>query len=81
MRLTRVPERRNDQGGPILLIAVVAIVIIAAIITPTPDPFTQMSVAIPLYALYEIGVVLARVAAPEDEDSPEDSVSTETGAR
>ena len=47
--------------------AVVAIVIFAAIITPTPDPFTQLSVAIPVYALYEIGVVLARVAAPEDE--------------
>ncbi len=47
--------------------AVVAIVIFAAIITPTPDPFTQLSVAVPVYALYEIGVVLARVAAPEDD--------------
>ena len=48
--------------------AIVAIAIIAAIITPTPDPFTQLSVGIPLYALFEIGVVLARVAAPEDEE-------------
>ena len=47
--------------------AIVAIVILAAVITPTPDPFTQLSVAVPVYALYEIGVVLARVAAPEDD--------------
>lgn len=55
--------------------AVVGIVIFAAIITPTPDPFTQLSVAIPVYALYEIGVVLARVAAPEEdpEETADDS--------
>ncbi len=63
--------------------AIVAIVVIAAIITPTPDPFTQMSVAIPLYALYEIGVVLARVAAPEDqgEAAQADAASPEPAAR
>lgn len=52
--------------------AIVAIVIMAAVITPTPDPFTQLSVAVPVYALYEIGVVLARVAAPEDEPEEAD---------
>jgi sec-independent protein translocase protein TatC len=51
--------------------AVVVIAVVAAIITPTPDPFTQLSVGIPLYALYEIGVVLARVAAPEEETAEE----------
>lgn len=49
--------------------AIVVIVIAAAVITPTPDPFTQLSVAIPMYALYEIGVVLARVAAPDEEEA------------
>jgi sec-independent protein translocase protein TatC len=34
---------------------------IAAIITPTPDPFNQTLVAIPLYLLYEIGVLFARI--------------------
>ncbi len=42
--------------------AVVVIVILAAVITPTPDPFTQMAVAIPMYALYELGVLLAGMA-------------------
>jgi len=41
-----------------LLIAAVA----AAIITPTPDPGTQMLVAVPLYFLYEIGILLSRIA-------------------
>jgi sec-independent protein translocase protein TatC len=34
--------------------------IAAAIITPTPDPFNMMMVAIPTYALYELGILLSR---------------------
>ena len=40
--------------------SIVAILIIAAVITPTPDPVTQLMVAIPLYILYEISVLIAR---------------------
>jgi sec-independent protein translocase protein TatC len=40
--------------------SIVAILIIAAVITPTPDPVTQIMVAIPLYILYEISVVIAK---------------------
>lgn len=40
--------------------SIVAILIIAAIVTPTPDPVTQLMVAIPLYILYEISVLIAR---------------------
>ena len=42
--------------------AVLAVFIIAAIITPTPDPFNQTLVAVPLYLLYELGLFLARWA-------------------
>lgn len=38
--------------------AVVLIVILAAVITPTGDPFTLMVVAIPLYLLYEMSIKL-----------------------
>jgi sec-independent protein translocase protein TatC len=34
----------------------------AAIITPTPDPFNQTLVGVPLYLLFEIGLLLARWA-------------------
>ncbi|OAM90671.1 twin-arginine translocase subunit TatC [Termitidicoccus mucosus] len=36
--------------------AIVVIFIVAAIITPTPDPFTQTIFAAPLYALFEIAI-------------------------
>ena len=36
--------------------------ILAAIITPTFDPLNQASVAVPLLVLYELGVLLARLA-------------------
>mgnify|MGYP000980537151 CR=1 FL=1 len=36
--------------------------IIAAVVTPTPDPVNMMIVMIPLYLLYEVGVILARFA-------------------
>ncbi|HJO07754.1 MAG TPA: twin-arginine translocase subunit TatC [Chloroflexota bacterium] len=62
--------------------AIVVIVIIAAVITPTPDPFTQMTVAIPMYLLYELGVLLSRLAVPsreEDLDSDPDLDSSDAG--
>lgn len=39
----------------------------AAIITPTPDPFNMMLVAVPMYFLYEFGTFLTRFARPERE--------------
>ena len=36
--------------------------IIAAFLTPTPDPFNQTLVAIPMYLLYELGLLLGRFA-------------------
>jgi sec-independent protein translocase protein TatC len=46
--------------------------IIAAILTPTPDPFNQCLMALPMYVLYEVGIVSAglfnkRPAAPSTE--------------
>ncbi len=48
--------------------AFVLIFIIAAIITPTPDPITQTMFAVPLYALYEIAILVsARVERKRTE--------------
>lgn len=41
--------------------AAVIVVIVAAIITPTGDPINLALLAIPMYLLYELGVVLARL--------------------
>ncbi|MGQ0695611.1 MAG: twin-arginine translocase subunit TatC [Nitrospiraceae bacterium] len=35
--------------------------IIAAILTPTPDPFNQCLMALPMYVLYEVGIVSAGI--------------------
>ena len=37
--------------------AVVVIFIIAAIVTPTPDPITQSMMAVPLYVLFELAIL------------------------
>tara|TARA_Y100000385_G_scaffold184715_1_gene190753 strand:+ start:2152 stop:2958 length:807 start_codon:yes stop_codon:yes gene_type:complete len=37
--------------------AIVAIFIVAAIVTPTPDPFTQTLFAAPLYLLFELSII------------------------
>ena len=42
--------------------AFLAAFLIGAIITPTPDPFNQTLVAIPMYLLFELGLFLARFA-------------------
>lgn len=46
--------------------AVVLSFLVAAILTPTPDIFNQSMMAIPLYFLYEVGIVAVRIlgAAP-----------------
>ena len=64
----------KNRGYVILLIAIVA-----AVGTPTPDPFTMLLVMAPLVVLFELSVLLARIfehrrraaeAAAEDDDEP-----------
>ena len=48
--------------------AIVILLVLAAIITPSGDPFTLMVTFTPLYLLYELGILLARNPAPEEPD-------------
>ena len=41
--------------------SVVAILIVAAIITPTSDAFTLLAVSLPMYLLYESSIILVRI--------------------
>jgi len=47
--------------------AVVILLVLAAIITPTGDPFTLMVVFLPLYLLYEVSILVVKPAAEETE--------------
>jgi sec-independent protein translocase protein TatC len=41
--------------------AIVLIVVVAGVITPSSDPFSMMALAIPLYLFYEISIVIGRI--------------------
>lgn len=51
------PERMSKSRR----YAFVVVLIAAAIITPTPDPFNMLFVAAPIYLLYELGIIFAKV--------------------
>ncbi len=53
--------------------AIVVCAVVAAVVTPTPDPVNMMIVMVPLYMLYEVGIILARIARsgrPDEGVSP-----------
>ena len=51
--------------------AIVALLVSAAIITPSGDPFTLMLVFIPLYVLYELSILVVK-DKPKEEDDDDD---------
>lgn len=63
--------------------SIVMLLIIAALITPSPDPFSQLLVFTPLMILYEISILIsnrvfkrkAREAAAERENDPKPAVA------
>ena len=49
----------------------VGILVIAAVVTPTPDPVNQMFFAIPLLILYEISILVAKMGGKKKIEEPE----------
>ena len=60
--LSKVHLINPPMLGKIRRYVVVAAFVVAAVVTPTPDPFNQLLVAVPILVLYEVGVLLARAA-------------------
>jgi len=50
----------HQQLGRARKFAFIGVLIAAAIITPTPDPVNMMIIAIPIYVLYELGIIFVR---------------------
>lgn len=50
--------------------SMVVILILAAIITPTPDPVTQMVFAAPLIILYEVSIWVAKIVEKRKAAAP-----------
>ena len=51
--------------------SIVIIFLAAAIITPTPDPFNQLMVAVPIYILYEISIIVSQFSVKKITEIPE----------
>lgn len=46
--------------------AIVVLLVLAAVITPSGDPFTLTIVFLPLYLLYELSILVVKPAQVED---------------
>jgi sec-independent protein translocase protein TatC len=85
LRILTVKQLRAYRGYALLLFAV-----IAAVVTPTPDPFTMLIAMAPLVVLYEISLILGRIFQPtgeprfgflaDDEEDDEDAPSVDAPA-
>lgn len=59
--------------------AIVIILIVGAIVTPSSDPFTQALIAIPLYLLYEISILISvRVTARQQAEEALERIKDES---
>lgn len=56
------PAQLSKNRGYIFL----GVAVIAAVATPTPDPFTMLITMAPLIVLFELSLLLARVFAPKE---------------
>jgi sec-independent protein translocase protein TatC len=50
--------------------AILILLILSAVITPSTDPFNMAIVFFPLYLLYEAGIIIARLFARQPVESP-----------
>jgi sec-independent protein translocase protein TatC len=47
--------------------AILIIVILAGVLTPGPDPISQIMMAVPVYILYEVSILVAKYTKPRSE--------------
>jgi sec-independent protein translocase protein TatC len=62
LRILTIKQLRAYRGYALILFAV-----IAAVVTPTPDPITMLIAMAPLVILYEISLLLGRLFQPADD--------------
>ena len=59
--------------------AIVGLVTFAAIVTP-PDVFSQLSLAIPMYLLYELAIIIGRFVETKEEDEEDEDTAPAAAA-
>ena len=48
--------------------AICGVLVLAAVITPSGDPFSLLVCSVPLYLLYELSILICRKEVYEDDD-------------
>ena len=48
---------------------ILAIVVIAGVLTPGPDPISQVMMAVPMYILFEVSIIVSRFARPQQKEN------------
>lgn len=69
--LTKIGIIRPEMLSKNRKYALLVIVILAAALTPGPDPISQMMMAGPVYLLYEVSIIVSKVARPGKERAAE----------
>jgi sec-independent protein translocase protein TatC len=55
--------------------AILIAYVVAAVVTPTGDPFNQTIFAAPMIALYFLSIIIAWIINPRAKDRPEESLT------
>jgi sec-independent protein translocase protein TatC len=72
--LAKVNLVSPKKMGEIRKYAFIVILIISAVITPSTDPINMSIVAVPLYILYEFGIIIARIFAKTPIAQPDSAL-------
>jgi len=72
--LTKIGVIRHEMLSKNRKYALLIIVILAAALTPGPDPVSQMMMAIPVYILYEVSIWVSKFARPNKERHNEENI-------
>ncbi len=54
--------------------AILFIVIVAGVLTPGPDPISQVMMAVPVYLLYEVSILVAKFSKPRPKKEEDESL-------
>jgi sec-independent protein translocase protein TatC len=51
--------------------AIVVILVLGAVITPSPDPFSQLLISLPIYMLFEISIFISAMVMKKKQKEEE----------
>lgn len=71
--LTKIGIIKHEMLAKNRKYALLIIVVLAAALTPGPDPISQIMMAVPVYTLYEVSILVSKFARPRKTASEEDT--------